>query len=601
MHCRPKTYRFFRPFLQCFDTPSIDIIEWYPFVVRGNAFAIAELNIQCYEPDYLLLWLHARFNSVSGFTDYVERAKLLSHDRCNVDVQPDDRLLTLSTCTGREMFFHACFFFSFVLLFMDAFAAVICYNNQSCGQEPQMKEGFYVDDPIGSQLLLQLILILTNAFFASTETAIASLNENRIRKQAEEGDSTAQKLVRMIESPTRYLSAIQVCITLSGFLASAFASDRFATPLAAKITEAGFAALSPAALHTVCVVLVTLILSYFMIVLGELVPKRLALQSPEKAARFSCGVIGFVSGLFLPLAWLLSLSTNIMLRLFGIDPNENPEEVTEEEIRMMVDIGSESGAIEQDERAMIENIFEFNNSTAIDIMVHRMDVVALQADATDEEILQTIRESGLSRFPVYGEHIDDIMGVLTSRDFLLNLHAKNRKTTRQLLRKPYLVPGTVPADKLFNNMQKQKVHFAVVVDEYGGMRGIVTMEDLLEEIVGNIYDEFDPKEELEIEKLEDNLWRVKGTVDLKTLSEELEIELPLEEDYDTLGGMVFSTFASIPEEGSKPEVTLNGLHVQVESILDHRVEKALVSIVIPEPEEETAEEEAAEEESEENE
>jgi len=434
-----------------------------------------------------------------------------------------------------------------------------------------------LDDPIGSKLLLQLVLILINAFFASTETAVVSLNENRIRKQAEDGDALSRKMLQMIDSPTRFLSTIQVCITLSGFLGSAFAADSFASVLSGAMIAAGFTLLSPAALHTLCVVLITLILSYFTIVLGELVPKRIALQSPEKVARFSCKTILIVSKIFAPMVWMLTISTNAILRLFRINPNETGEEVTEEEIRMMVDIGSESGAIEQDERAMIENIFEFNNTTAADVMVHRMNVVALQADATDEEILETIRESGLSRFPVYDEDIDDIIGVLNTRNFLLNRFSTPRKTTRQLMLKPYLVPETVPADTLFSNMQKQKIHFAVVVDEYGGMSGIVTMEDLLEEIVGNIYDEFDPKEDVEIEKLEDNLWRVNGTVALDTLADELEMELPLEEEYDTLGGMVFSLFSSIPEDGSKPEVTINGLHVRVESIQDHRIEKALVS------------------------
>jgi len=452
-----------------------------------------------------------------------------------------------------------------------------------------------LDDPIGSKLLLQLVLILINAFFASTETAVVSLNENRIRKQAEDGDALSRKMLQMIDSPTRFLSTIQVCITLSGFLGSAFAADSFASVLSGAMIAAGFTLLSPAALHTLCVVLITLILSYFTIVLGELVPKRIALQSPEKVARFSCKTILIVSKIFAPMVWMLTISTNAILRLFRINPNETGEEVTEEEIRMMVDIGSESGAIEQDERAMIENIFEFNNTTAADVMVHRMNVVALQADATDEEILETIRESGLSRFPVYGEDIDDIIGVLNTRNFLLNRFSTPRKTTRQLMRKPYLVPETVPADTLFSNMQKQKIHFAIVVDEYGGMSGIVTMEDLLEEIVGNIYDEFDPKEDVEIEKLEDNLWRVNGTVALDTLADELDMELPLEEEYDTLGGMVFSLFSSIPEDGSKPEVTINGLHVRVESIQDHRIEKALVSKI------ETSEEEEADEASEENE
>ncbi len=438
-------------------------------------------------------------------------------------------------------------------------------------------------DPVGSQLLVQILLIAINAFFASTETALVSVNDNKVRRQAEEGDAKAKIMLRLIESPSNFLSTIQVCITLSGFLASAFAADGFASMLAAALLNAGFTLFSAEVLNTICVIIITLVLSFFMIVLGELAPKRIAMQNPDKVARLSCGVINFVSKLFKPIVWLLTVSTNGVLRLCRINPNETNEEVTEEEIRMMVDIGSEKGAIEQDERNMIENIFEFNNMTAADVMVHRIDVMSLQADATDEEVLATIRETGLSRFPVYGSDIDDIIGVLNTRDFLLNTHASARKTLRQLLRPAYLVPETVAADTLFSNMQKQKIHLAVVVDEYGGMSGIVTMEDLLEEIVGNIYDEFDPSEDNEIEQLEDNLWRVSGTVDLETLGDALGMTLPLEEEYDTLGGLVFSTFSFIPEDGSTPEVTVAGLKVKVEEISDHRIEKALVSKEVSQP------------------
>jgi len=441
--------------------------------------------------------------------------------------------------------------------------------------------------------LLQLVLILLNAFFAAAETAAVSLNENRIRKQAEEGDALARQMLVMLDAPTRFLSTIQVCITLSGFLASAFAAESFAYRLAGALGRAGWTFLSPAALRTACVVLITLTLSYFMIVLGELVPKRIALQNPEKVARFSCRAIGVLSKVFAPMVWLLTVSTNGFLRLCGIHPDEASGEVTEEEIRMMVDIGGESGAIEQDERAMIENIFEFNNTTASDVMVHRMDVVALHVDDSEEEILKTIRQSGLSRFPVYEEDIDDIIGILNTRVFLLNAHSAHPKPLRQLLRKPYLVPQTIPADTLFRNMQTQKVHLAVVVDEYGGMSGIVTMEDLLEEIVGNIYDEFDPSEDVEIEQLSENLWRVKGTMQLDALAEELAVPLPRDEEYDTLSGMVFSRFASIPEDGAKLEITANGLRVRVERICDHRVETALVSKMEPEREAENTQEDGS--------
>ena len=436
-------------------------------------------------------------------------------------------------------------------------------------------------DPIGSQLLVQILLIAINAFFASTETALVSVNDNKVRRQAEEGDAKAKIMLKLIESPSNFLSTIQVCITLSGFLASAFAADGFATMLADALMKMGVPQSYRGLLDTVCLILITLILSFFMIVLGELAPKRIAMQNPDKVARMSCGVINFVSKLFKPIVWLLTVSTNGILRLCRINPNETSEEVTEEEIRMLVDIGSEKGAIEEEERNMIENIFEFNNMTAADVMVHRIDVVSLHVGDSSEEILSTIRQTGLSRFPVYDTDIDDIVGILNTRDFLLNAAADEQKPLRELLRNAYLVPETVAADTLFSNMQKQKIHLAVVVDEYGGMSGIVTMEDLLEEIVGNIYDEFDPSEDNDIEKLGDNLWKVSGTVDLETLSEALDMTLPLDEEYDTLGGLVFSTFSFIPEDGSTPEVEVAGLKVKVEEICDHRIEKALVSKLAP--------------------
>ncbi len=439
-----------------------------------------------------------------------------------------------------------------------------------------------MDDPIGGQLLLQFLLILINAFFAATEIAVISLNDNRIRKMAEDGDKKAALMLKLAESPNKFLSTIQVCITLSGFLASAFAADNFASRITRALMANGWALTSEHVLNTLCVIVITVVLSYFTLVLGELTPKRIAMVKPEKVARMSCGVINVVAAIFKPIVWLLSVSTNGLLKLLRINTKETGDEVTEEEIRMMVDIGGENGAIQQDERTMIENIFEFNNRTAAEIMIHRMDVVSIQLSDDDDQILQAIQESGLSRFPVYDEDIDDIKGVLNTRDFLINAQSDAPKTVKQLLRPAYLVPETVLADALFRDMQKRKVHMAIVVDEYGGMSGIVTMEDLLEEIVGNIYDEFDPTEEAEIVKLEDNLWRVDGSTDLETLGDALDVELPLDEEYDTLGGMVFSCFTAIPEDGSTPVVTVNGLRVQVEEIADHRVEKALVSI-LPKP------------------
>ena len=294
-----------------------------------------------------------------------------------------------------------------------------------------------------------------------------------------------------------------------------------------------------------------------------------------------------LSRVFSPLVWLLSVSTDGLLKLLGINPKAETEEVTEEEIRMMVDMGGESGAIEETEKEMIENIFEFNNLSAEDVMTHRMDVTAIWVGDDQETILKTILETGLSRFPVYDEDIDDIIGILSTRAYLLECHSKSPRPLRHLLHEAYFVPETVQADALFRDMQKKKVHMSIVVDEYGGMSGIVTMEDLLEEIVGNIYDEFDPQAEVEIVRVEDNLWRVSGSVALRDLADVIEAELPLEEEYDTLGGLVFAQFTTIPRDGSQPEVDVSGLHIKVEKIDEHRVESALVSKLAPADEEES--------------
>ena len=264
------------------------------------------------------------------------------------------------------------------------------------------------------------------------------------------------------------------------------------------------------------------------------------------------------------------------------------DQVSEDNIRAMVEEGEESGAIQSNEKEFIENVFEFDNTTARDVMVHRTDMVSLPADASEDEILAAIRQSGLSRFPVYGSDIDDIVGILSTRDYLLNFREEEPRSLGELLRPAYFVPETVAADVLFRDMQGKKTHLALVVDEYGGTSGLVTLEDLLEELVGNIYDEFDPQEEQEIIALDDGRWRVSGSADLEELAEAMGFQLPEDEeiDYDTLGGLVFSQLSVIPEDGSRPLVEALGLRIQVEELCDRRVEWALVEKLSPEPEQE---------------
>ena len=430
-------------------------------------------------------------------------------------------------------------------------------------------------DPWGP-LLLQLVLILFSGWFAATEVAILSLNELKLRTDAEEGDKVAAKLLKLTEAPNKFLSTIQVCITLAGFLGAAFAAQAFSEPLMQWLVNLGVT-LEAELLHTLCVVAITLILAFFTLLLGELTPKRIAMHYPDHMARMGLKVITICSVLFAPIVWLLSVSTNGLLLLLGIDPNAEEEEVTEEDIRALVDMGEESGAIEEAEKEMIENIFEFNNLTAENVMTHRTDVTAIWVDEEWDVILQTIRETGLSRFPVYNEDMDDIIGTLNTRVFLLNMQTEHPRTLREMIREAYFVPSTVQADMLFRNMQMKKIHMAIVVDEYGGVSGIVTMEDLLEEIVGNIYDEFDPQAEAEITRVDEDTWRISGQAALEDVADALSVELPLEEDYDTFGGLIFSQFTIIPEDGSQPEVDCHGLHIVVEKIEDHRVEKALVT------------------------
>ncbi|SCJ79352.1 Putative Mg2+ and Co2+ transporter CorB [uncultured Clostridium sp.] len=447
-------------------------------------------------------------------------------------------------------------------------------------------------DPIWSQLLLQVVLIALNAFFAATEIAVISLNENKLRHQAEQGDKKAKQMLRMVQTPAGFLSTIQIGITLAGFLASAFAAENFSDKLVQfLVKDCGFTVLPEQTLDVISIIVITLILSYFTLVLGELVPKRVAMKRSEKVARAASGVIHFLSVVMKPIVWLLSVSTNGVLRLMRIDPAEKEEAVTEEEIRLMVDIGQERGTIAADEREMIDNIFEFNNTTAEEIMIHRTDMSVIGLDDTPADILALIEETGLSRFPVYGEDIDDIRGIVSTRQFLLNQRHENPLPLSKIMRPAYFVPESVRADILFREMQKTKTHLAIVVDEYGGTSGLVTMEDLLEEIVGNIYDEFDPQDVQELQPLAENLWRVSGGIDLESLGEALEMELPTEEEYDTLGGLVFSQLTAIPEDGSRVTVEVAGLHIEVEELIEHRVEWALVSKLPPQtpPEESESE------------
>ena len=429
-------------------------------------------------------------------------------------------------------------------------------------------------DTVIWQILIQVILIALNAFFAASEIAVISLNEVKLRRQAEAGDTKAKNMLRMVEDPTGFLSTIQVGITLAGFLGSAFAADSFSEYLVRWMTNTfNIPAHFEGVLDTVSVIFITLILSFFTLVLGELVPKRVAQRNPEGLARKVCGFIAGLSKVLRPVVWLLSASTNGMLRLFGINPHESAEEVSEEDILDLVDAVEEQGEIDTDTKEMIENVFEFDNTTVSQIMVRRSDMTVLRETDTKEEILRVMQESGFSRFPVCGEDTDDIKGIVLAREYLFALQSNPECTLRDLLQEATFVPESLPANRLFQDMREKKVHMAFVIDEYGQTAGLITMENLLEEIVGNIYDETDTPEAPEIVELEENRWQIAGSTGIEDVEELLGISLRGEEDmYDTFGGFVIANLAYIPQDDQTPEFTYANLSVKVLLVQEKRIE-----------------------------
>jgi putative hemolysin len=427
---------------------------------------------------------------------------------------------------------------------------------------------------IWGPLVLQGVLIFVNAVFASAEIAVISMNDNRMDKMAAEGDKRAIKLSKLTDQPSQFLSVIQVAITLAGFFGSAFAADNFASKLTDGLLKFGLN-LPVSTLNTISVIIITLILSYFTLVFGELVPKRFAMKNAEKLALFLSGLLYLIAKLFAPLVWLLTASTNGVLRLLGVDPNSSDGEVTEEDIRMMVDVGSEKGSINISEKEMIQNVFEFDNKTAEEVMTHRTEVDILWLDETDEEWAQKVNKSRHSRYPVCDGSADNIIGVLNVKDYFRLKDKSRENIMNKAVKSAYYVPETVRTDVLFQNMKKSRNHFAVVFDEYGGMSGVITMNDLLEQIVGNFDDDYLNPEPPTIEKLDETTWKIKGSAYLEDVSKQLAISLP-DEDFDTFGGLVFGVLGIIPEDGSTMELEEYGLKIKVTEIKGRRLETAIV-------------------------
>jgi putative hemolysin len=428
-------------------------------------------------------------------------------------------------------------------------------------------------------IITLIVLILLNAFFAASEMALIGLNDNKVKRMAEDGDKKAKMLYSLISEPSQFLSTIQIGITLAGFLASAFAADFFAGPLAQLLYNLGIP-LSLDILTTMSVIVITVLLSYFTLVFGELVPKQLALQKAEVISNFAAAPLTLLFKICLPLVKLLTFSTNTVVRVVGVDPNAKNEEATEEEIRMMVDVGSEHGTIQIAEKLMINNIFEFNDKIVSDIITHRTDMSVISIDASLQETVQMVNVGKYTRYPVYDGDIDNIVGVLHVKDLFQFMDQKNDKVfeLKELVRQPYFVLESQSIDVLFAEMQKNNVHIAMVADEYGGTEGLITIEDVIEEIVGEIFSESDGSEEEEVKQLSTNIYSVKGTTHLYKLEDILKVDLPTE-DFDTLSGFLIGEIGYIPSMEERPLITYHNLLFEVTKVVENRIDKVIVTII----------------------
>ena len=440
------------------------------------------------------------------------------------------------------------------------------------------------------EILILIILVLINAFFAASEIAFISLNDAKVDIDAKEGNKKAKKIKRMLENPSKFLATIQIGITFAGFLSSAFAAEKFAGELS-PILYNWIPAISLGAWNKVAIIIITIILSYFTLIFGELVPKRIAMKYSEKIAYGSIGVIRAISIVMSPFVRFLTFSTNIVSKIFGVSENEE-ETVTEEEIRMMVDVGEEKGTIDEEEKTMINNVFEFNDKIVSEIMVPRTEIYAVDMNLSISESIEEMTENEefrYSRIVVYEENIDNVKGIVYLKDILLSGKNKNTKI-KNLVKEAYFVPDSKPVNELFEEMRKNRKQIAIAVDEYGGTSGLVTMEDILEEIVGEIYDEYDEVEDI-YQEIDENTFILSGSMAIYEVEGLLNIEIE-DGDYDTLSGYLVEQLGRIPDEKEKrlvvetPEITY-----KIEEIKDKRIVKVKACKNNPKPEEEEKEEE----------
>ncbi|MHC1722207.1 MAG: hemolysin family protein [Aminipila sp.] len=436
--------------------------------------------------------------------------------------------------------------------------------------------------PVMAQIIFLILLIFVNAFFAAAEMSIVSINKNKIKLLAQEGNKKAALLRDLLEKPNIFLSTIQVAITLAGFLASASAAVGMSDNLGKFLTSLGI----PYGGY-ISILIVTIILSYITLVFGELYPKRIALQHAEAIALHVVRPIILLSKLTKPFVWILSFSVNIVLRITRQKINIEDEEFSEDEVMSMLEFGQETGLLKEKGRKMINRIFAFDDKLAYEVMTPRTDVFYIDINDPTEEYIDELMELRYSRIPVYEDDSDNIIGILHIKDYLIKAREDGFENVeiRSILRKPYFVPETKNIDSLFFDLQSSKQHIAILIDEYGGFSGIVTMEDIIEEVMGDIDDEYD-EEELPIEKIDDNTFIVDGFVNLDNLDEKLNLNLQ-SENSETLGGLLIDLLGEIPDE-DEPEkrvIEYENCVFKIESVKERRIEKVKLYIV-PNPEEE---------------
>lgn len=388
-------------------------------------------------------------------------------------------------------------------------------------------------------IIIIAVLVMLNAFFAAAEMSLVSVRRTRIKQLVEEGNARARTVLELLEHPTNFMATVQIGLTLVGFLASAFAAVSIAEPVANI-------------LHTskaIAVILETVVLSLITLVFGEIAPKSVAIQRAEKLSLAFGGTVKLLSILTLPAVKLVSFLSDLIVRPFGVHARFNSPILTEEELKMMVEAGEEEGVIEEEEKEMIHSIFDFTDTVARQVMVPRTDMDAAPVTSTLDELLDIITETGRSRIPIYEDNVDNIIGVVHAKDLIPVLRQdKHQYDLRAVMRQAYFIPETKDVDELLADFKLGNVQMAIVRDEYGGTAGLVTVEDLLEEIVGEIRDEYDMEEPLiNVEDVDHAIVSARMSID--DLNEQMALDIPESEEFETIGGFVFDLFGRQPEEG----------------------------------------------------